>query len=81
MATLACMVLHNVCLEKKEQLPSSLDVSIDPSTQRRRDRATIRDLLLMRVSKKKIDLQNNEANKIRLAITNKLQKEHESITK
>ena len=47
-AALSCMVLHNICLDRKDTLPKKLDVSIDPRTNQKRDRKVICDLLLMR---------------------------------
>ncbi len=75
MTTLACMVLHNLCIESNDPIPSALDITIDPSTKKKRDRDVIRDLLLMKVSKKIIDPKKNEANKDRNAITRKLHNE------
>ena len=74
-AALSCMVLHNICLDKKDTLPKKLDVSIDPRTNQKRDRKVICDLLLMRRNTQIFDPTNNEAIAIREAITNKLWKE------
>ena len=49
MATPACMVLHSICLERGETLPAKLDLTVDAVTGERRDRATIRDILLRRI--------------------------------
>ena len=38
MATLACMVLHYVCLMNGDIIPSKLDLSINPETNKKRDR-------------------------------------------
>ncbi len=54
---------------------SNLNLTIDHSTKQKRDRATIRDVLLMRESRRVIEPKNNDATKIRQAITKKLQKE------
>lgn len=75
MVTLSCMVLHNICLEKSDAIPSKLDLSVDPSTQRKRDPDTIRDILLMKVCHKVTDAKKNEASNVRKSITRKLQKE------
>lgn len=80
MATLACMVLHNVCLEKGDTIPSKLDLTCDPSTSGRRDRDTIRDILLMKSSPTSPDLGCKEANSVRLAITRKLWQERQEAT-
>ncbi|XP_065067513.1 uncharacterized protein LOC135693062 [Rhopilema esculentum] len=74
-ATLACLVLHNICLDCGDTLPSKLDVSIDPQSSQRRDRATIRDLLLMSTSRKIFDARDNKAVQIRKTLESKLAKE------
>lgn len=74
-AALSCMVLHNICLDKKDTLPKKLDVSIDPRTNQKRDRKVICDLLLMGRNTQIFDPTNNEAIAIREAITTKLWKE------
>ena len=55
LAALACIVLHNICITTKCNLPVQLDLSIDPFTQKRRSREEIRDLLQMRSCPKKKD--------------------------
>ena len=47
-AALACVFLHNICLEKGDTMTRKMDLAIDPKTGNRRDRATIRELLQMR---------------------------------
>ena len=48
MATLTCMVLHDVCIDGGETLRKKLDLTLDPVTnQRRLDRNRIRELLQM----------------------------------
>lgn len=51
-AALACVVLHNICLEKGDTITREMDLAIDPKTGNRRDRATIRELLQMRACDK-----------------------------
>ncbi|XP_065054392.1 uncharacterized protein LOC135683144 [Rhopilema esculentum] len=79
MATLSCMVLHNLCIEKNDTIPSKLDLSVDPSTQQKRDRATLCNVLLMKASHKIVDPRRNQADKIRTTITRKLQKELQTL--
>jgi len=67
MATLACMVLHNVCIEKGDSLSKKLDLTVDPQTQRRRNRDDVRQLLQMREFQKVKD-SSSEANKVRNAL-------------
>ena len=45
--TLACMVLHNICIERGDSISRNLDLSVDPTTQEKRDREKIRKLLQM----------------------------------
>ena len=49
---LACVILHNICIEKGEPLSQQLDITIDPKTKRKCDRQTIRNLLQMRECRK-----------------------------
>ena len=46
-ATLACMVLHNVCLLQADSIPRKLDLSFGPDGKERTNRDEIRKLLLM----------------------------------
>ena len=70
-ATLACIVLHNICLERGDTIPTKLDLTIDPLTNQKRNRNTIRALLNMRNCKPVKD-SSRSANQIRKALTNKL---------
>eukprot|EP00794_Sanderia_malayensis_P005742 gene5742-biopygen4655 len=74
-ATLACLVLHNICLDCGDTLPAKLDLSTDPTTGQRRNRETIKDLLLMTTSRKIFDGHENKAAKIRKTLESKLAKE------
>ena len=46
--TLACIVLHNVCIALGDTLPCHLDVNVDPATNRMRPQAESLQLLKMR---------------------------------
>ena len=46
-STLACMVLHNICIERGEPISTKLNLTVDPITSQRRDREQIRELLQM----------------------------------
>ena len=48
LVSLACIVLHNVCLGRGDTISQKLDLTRDPSTAELRDRATIRRLVQMR---------------------------------
>ena len=52
MAALACLVLHNICIDLGDTLPRKLDLTIDPVTNQRRSRAKVRELLQMRECEK-----------------------------
>ena len=54
-ASLACMILHNVCIEKGDTISRNLDLTIDPQTNERRPREAIRDQLHMTACKKVVD--------------------------
>ena len=79
-ATLACMVLHNVCLERGDTMPAKLDLTIDAVTGERRDRAVIRDILLMKSSDKKVKLSSERSEAMRKKISSKLMRELSNTT-
>ena len=74
---LACMVLHNICLNLGDTMPKKLDLTIDLSTNEKRDRAKIREILEMRNCTKVRD-SSLQAEKIRDALTEKLWIEKET---
>lgn len=73
-ATLACMVLHNICLDLGDTISKKLDVTLDPVTHERRDRAQVRDLLHM-TKCRTIPDKHHHACKIRDALADKLWQE------
>ena len=77
---LTCIILHNICIDKEETLSRKLDPTIDPLTNERRYRNTIRNLLQMR-SCNKIKDTTAEAERIRNALCQKLWHEVENIDK
>lgn len=46
-ATLTCMVFHNICIAKGDTISKILDLTIDPLTNERKPRKAIRDQLHM----------------------------------
>ena len=42
---LDCVVLHNLCIDKEDIIPRKFDLSYDHVTNKRRDRAELRDKL------------------------------------
>ena len=45
--TMACIVLHNICINDGDSMSRKMDLTIDPATGERRDREVIRNLLQM----------------------------------
>ena len=45
---LECIVLHNICFECDDQMPAGSDLTVDPATNKRRDREKVRRLLKMK---------------------------------
>ena len=74
--TLACMVLHNICIERGDSIARKLDLLVDPSTQEKRDREEIRKLLQMTDCRSSKDT-SAEAVKVRDALCEKLWVEKE----
>lgn len=72
--TLACVILHNICIEHDEPFPQQPDIAADPATLERRDRQVVRDMLDMRKCEKVKDTSIN-AGKIRAALKEKLWRE------
>ena len=70
-STLACMVLHNICIERGETISSKLNLTVDPITNQRRDRQQTQELLLM-TSCVKIRDSSHQANIIRDALAEKI---------
>lgn len=79
MITLACLVLHNICLDKGETLPRQCDLTIDPKTNARRDRKTIRNLLHM-TSCTRVRDNSQEASGVRDALLRKLWRERQNVS-
>ena len=64
-ATLACMVLHNVCLMQRDSIPRKLDLTVGPDGDEIRNRDEIRKLLLVRECRSMHDV-SGEATRVRL---------------
>ena len=58
------MVLHNICIERGDSISRKLDLSVDPTTQEKRDREEIRKLLQMTDCRSSKDT-SDEAVKVR----------------
>ena len=74
MVTLACIVLHNMCIEYGHAMSTKCDLSIDPMTNEKRDRETVRSLLQIRSCRELRDT-SAEGSKNRIALTWKLHNE------
>ncbi|XP_044165792.1 protein ANTAGONIST OF LIKE HETEROCHROMATIN PROTEIN 1-like [Acropora millepora] len=69
--TLACLILHNVCIDRGDAIPKKLDLTLDPNTQARRPREEVRKLLQMTTCSTVKDT-SSEAQKVRNALCKKL---------
>ena len=74
--TLACMVLHNICIDQGDSISRKLDLTVDPSTQEKRDRKEMRKLLQM--TECRSSKYSGEAVKVRDALCGKLWVEKET---
>ena len=67
---LTCVVLHNWCIDKEDIIPRKFDLSYDNVTNKRIDRAELRDILnLTNPRSKNYNRGRGESVKIREAIT------------
>ena len=73
---LACVVLHNVCIDMSDSLPSQLDLTEHPAQHGRRSRKEVRELLMMRNCTMKKD-KSHHAEEIRKALLDKFWEEKE----
>ena len=64
---LACVALHNICIQRGETLSPQLDLTLDPATYQQHDRAKIRELLQMRTCPR-VKHTSKKATSIRNAI-------------
>ena len=66
---LACIVLHNICIDRGDSAPRQWDLSRDPASNKRRPRDEVRSLLQMRhCNCRRIPDTNHDAVKIREAL-------------
>ena len=72
LATLTCIVLHNVCIDQGDSISKKLDLTLDQVTQERRNRVDIRDLLQMRDCLIFKNTSDASAQKIENALTDNL---------
>ena len=64
---LACVVLHNLCIDKEDIIPRNFDLSYDHVTNKRRDWAELRDML--NLTNSRLKNYRGEGIKVREAIT------------
>ena len=74
--TLACIALHNICIEQGETLCRQLDATVDPATNQRRPKEVIRRLLNM-TNCHPIRDNCHQATRIRNVLTQKLWRENQ----
>ena len=65
--SLACVVLHNLCIDKEDIIPRNFDLSYDHVTNKRRDWAELRDML--NLTNSRLKNYRGEGIKVREAIT------------
>ena len=78
MMTLACIVLHNICIDRGDTLSTQLDLIVDPRTNNRRDRNIICRLLNMRSCQRVRD-NSCQVTRIRDALVRKLWREKRKV--
>ena len=67
---LACVVLHNLCIDQEDIIPRKFDLSYDHVTNKRSDRVELRDMLNLTNSRlKNYDTGRSQGVKVREAIT------------
>eukprot|EP00794_Sanderia_malayensis_P012599 gene12599-biopygen10038 len=72
--SLACIILHNLCIDVSDKCFSAWDLTLDPSTRRKRPPAAVSDLLHM-TSCRRIPESSTKAGQIRDALKLKYWKE------
>ena len=77
--TLACVVLHNICISRQDNIPATLDITVDPETNRKRISQEIQDILHM-TKPKRVNDSDAQALKIREVLAGKFQEEKEVVT-
>ena len=69
---LACLVLHNLCIEMGDMIPRNWDITVYHATNKRRPQNEIRDVLLMNnINQKYLGNCPENAKRIRDFIANK----------
>ena len=77
---LACVVLHNICIEKGDWIPRKLDLTFDDVTNKRRNSNDVRDLLdLINTDSKNYLLGKSDAIRVRDVLKLKFWKERENV--
>ena len=77
--TLACIVLHNICIDRRDSVSRKMDLSLDPVTGERRSREVIRNLLQMNRCRAVRDTCH-QANLIRNCLADQLWNEKEGLS-
>ena len=68
--TLACIVLHTLCIDHRDTALRQWDLSKDPVSNKRRPREEVRELLMMRNCQRVSDT-NHQAFRVREALKRK----------
>ena len=77
--TLACVVLHNICVSRQDKISATLDITVDPETNRKRSNQEIQEILHM-TQPKKVNDSDVQALKIRKVLADEFQEEKEMVT-
>ena len=73
--TLACIVLHNICIDLSDTTPTSWDLNYDDNGGQRRPEAEVREILKMRAFPPLRGSVNGRANKVRKTLKEKFWRE------
>lgn len=74
--SLACVVLHNICIDMEDKAPISWDLTYDANTQQKQPRELVRELLNMRDCKRMRDT-SAEATAVRECLKSKFWSENQ----
>ena len=76
---LASIVLHNICIAMGDIIPRNIDLTIDPSTNKRRPRNELREVLQMtNINQRCFGTNSAEAKSIRDDLAERFWEERQS---
>ena len=76
---MACVVLHNICIERGDLVPRKFDLTLDYASNKRLDLEELRDALALQITNQKNFEVNkgSQALKVRKALTAEIWSEKE----